>query len=364
MTERVRVGVVGTSRFAEGLHLAPLKSHPGADIVALCGRNREHAQEVATKYGIQQVFTDWHELIERGNLQALVVATPDDLHHPIVMAALDAGLHVSCEKPLALTASDAEAMYREAEAKGVKHMTFFTYRWTPQYLFACRLLADGYLGRPYQCAAYYVSGSRLQPQQYSWRFDQRRANGILGDFGPHAIDLLRLFVGEVAAASANLMHFSVGPAPDGQPIEPANDAAMLALRFANGAQGTLQLSAVAHVGDAVQRQQFVLHGEDGTLELDSDFLNGAAVRGARRGEPRLQPLPIPEDLLGTVDPGKPFIYQMVERLTVEPVGDRLFIDAILADQPLAPSFYDGWKAQQVIQAALDSNDQGCWVTIE
>jgi predicted dehydrogenase len=95
ITERVRVGVVGTSRFAEILHLAPLQSHAGAEVVALCGRNREHAQEVATKYGIPQVVPDWRELIERGNLQALVVVTPDDLHHPMVMAALDAGLHVS-----------------------------------------------------------------------------------------------------------------------------------------------------------------------------------------------------------------------------------------------------------------------------
>ncbi len=362
MTERVRVGVVGTSRFAEMLHLTPLQSHPGAEMVALCGRNREHGQEVATKYGIPRVFTDWRELIERGNLQALVVATPDDLHYPITMAALDAGLHVLCEKPLALTASDAEAMYRKAEAQGVKHMTFFTYRWTSHYQYLQRLLADGYLGRPYQCAARYVSGGHAQPQQYSWRFDRRRANGILGDFGPHAIDLLRLFVGEIAAASGSLTHFAVGPGPDGQPAEPANDAAVLALRFANGAQGTLQLSAVAHVGDAVQRQQFVLHGEDGTLELDSD-LNSAEIRGARRGEARLQPLPIPADLLGSVDQSKPFIAQFVERLTIEPIGDRLFIDAILADRLLAPSFYDGWKAQQVIQAALDSHDQERWVTI-
>ncbi len=98
-------------------------------------------------------------------------------------------------------------------------------------------------------------------------------------------------------------------------------------------------------------------------EVDYDFLNGDAVRGARRGEPRLRPLPIPDDLLGIVDLNKPPIVQSLERLTREPVGDRLFIDAILADQPLSPSFYDGWKAQQVVQAALDSNDQGCWVTI-
>jgi predicted dehydrogenase len=364
MTERVRVGVVGTSRFAEILHLAPLQSHPDAEIVALCGRNREHAEQVATKYGITQVVTDWRDLIERGNLQALVVATPDDLHHPITMAALGAGLHVSCEKPLALTASDAEAMYREAEAKGVKHMTFFTYRWMPHWRYVQQLIDEGYIGRPCHVTGSFLAGFRHRAQQYGWRFDRRRANGVLGDFGPHMIDLLRLLVGDISAISAALTNFGGGPGLDGATPDLANDSAALALRFANGTQGTLQLSAVANVGDAVQRQQFVLHGEDGTLEADFDFLNGAAIRGARRGEARLQPLPIPADLLGIIDLKKPPIVQSLERLTRELVGDRLFIDAILADQPLSPSFYDGWKAQQVIQAALESNDQGRWVTIE
>jgi predicted dehydrogenase len=227
-----------------------------------------------------------------------------------------------------------------------------------------QLIDEGYIGRPYHVTGSFLAGFRHRAQQYGWRFDRRRANGVLGDFGPHMIDLLRLLVGDISAVSAALTNFGGGPGPDGQLPDLANDSAALALRFASAAQGTLQISSVAQVGDAVQRQQFVMHGEDGTLEVDFDFLNGAAIRGARRGEARLQPLPIPNDLQGTVDQTKPFIYQLVERLTVEPIGDRLFIDAILASRPLAPSFYDGWKAQQVIQAALESNDQGRWVTIE
>jgi len=211
MTERVRVGVVGTSQFAEWLHLASLKSHLGADLVALCGRNREHAQEVAIKYGIPRVFTDWRELIERGNLQALVVVTPDDLHHPMVMAALDAGLHVSCEKPLALTASDAEAVYREAEAKGVKHMIFFTYRWMPHWRYVQQLIGEGYIGRPYHVTGSFLAGSRHRAQKYAWRYDRRRANGVLGDFGPHMIDLLRFLVGDIGAVASALTNFGGGP---------------------------------------------------------------------------------------------------------------------------------------------------------
>ena len=101
MPEHVRVGVVGTSWWSDLFHLPLLTSHPRAEVAAICGRHRERADEMARKYGIPSVFTDYEAMIEQGGLQALVVATPDDTHHPIVMRALQAGLHVLCEKPLA-----------------------------------------------------------------------------------------------------------------------------------------------------------------------------------------------------------------------------------------------------------------------
>src|SRR4029450_13419095 len=134
------------------------KSHPRAELYSICGRNRARAEELASKYAIPHVFTDYHELIRYGNLQALVIATPDDLHYPITMRALDAGLHVLCEKPLALTAAQAREMYRVAEAKGVKHMAFFTYRWLPHYRHAHRLLEAGYVRRPYHLSLRFVAG--------------------------------------------------------------------------------------------------------------------------------------------------------------------------------------------------------------
>jgi predicted dehydrogenase len=100
MAEKVRVGVVGTSWFADGFHLPNLASHPRAKITAICGRTRERAEALATKYTIPHVFTDYHAMIASGTLDALVVVTPDALHYPITMAALDAGLHVLCEKAL------------------------------------------------------------------------------------------------------------------------------------------------------------------------------------------------------------------------------------------------------------------------
>jgi predicted dehydrogenase len=114
MAERVRIGVVGTSGWADFGHLPGLKAHPGAELAAICGRDRARAEEIAEKYGIPHVFTDYRELIAQGGLDALVVLTPDDLHHPVVMDALAARLHVLCEKPLALTAGQAREMHTAA----------------------------------------------------------------------------------------------------------------------------------------------------------------------------------------------------------------------------------------------------------
>src|SRR5437879_5594903 len=93
---------------AAGTPSSAPSSHARARVVAISGRNEQRAREVAERYGIPGVFTDYREMIEKGGLDALVVVTPDDLHYPIVMAALDAGLHVLCEKPLALTAAQAK----------------------------------------------------------------------------------------------------------------------------------------------------------------------------------------------------------------------------------------------------------------
>ena len=99
MVEQVRVGVVGTSGWVDMMQLPSLKSHPGAKITSICGRNRDRAEEMAQKYAIPSVFTDYREMIDEAELNALVVSAPDDLPYPITMQPLAAGLHVFCEKP-------------------------------------------------------------------------------------------------------------------------------------------------------------------------------------------------------------------------------------------------------------------------
>ena len=146
MAQRVRVGVIGTSWWTDGVHLPCLSSHPAADIVALCGRRQEHAAAIATQFGIPEVYADYREMLATARLDAVVVVAPDDLHYEMVMAALDRGLHVLCEKPLALTAQQARTMYERAERAGVVHMTYFTFRWLPEHRYLPRAVDGGVCG--------------------------------------------------------------------------------------------------------------------------------------------------------------------------------------------------------------------------
>jgi predicted dehydrogenase len=355
MSERIRVGVVGTSWWSDHFHLAKLKEHPRADLVAVCGRDRTHTDEMAAKHAIPQVYTDYQDMITLANLQAIVVATPDDLHYPITMAALDAGLHVLCEKPLAYSLTQAKAMLEKAQSVGVKHMVCFTYRWNHVHRYLKQLLDEGYIGRCYHINIRFLGDFG---RNFGWRNDKNRTSGSLSEMGSHMIDLARWYVGDIDQVFGQLNTLINRTGPDGKPIETATDAAILALRFANGAQGAIQLSWVAQVGKLGNRQDVILCGEEGTLEVKYSTLGGGELRGIRRGEKDFHTLEIPQALWGANDPNAPFdIYKIT-------TADSTFIDSILSDRLIEPTFYAGYKVQQIIDAAIQSDKQGRWVTVD
>ncbi len=176
-------------------------------------------------------------------------------------------------------------------------------------------------------------------------------------------DLAHWRVGDIASVSALLDTFVPRAGPDGGVLDPANNAAMLALRFVGGAQGTIQVSSVAHLGDRAMQQQVVLHGVQGTLEADLNVSRGAELRGGRSDEPQIGPLPIPERIAGSADDGQSPYEQFMHRLRTQSIGARAFVDAIVEDRPAVPSFADGVKAQAVIEAALRSAETGCAVAV-
>jgi len=360
MGKTLRVGVVGTSWWADGMYLPSLKSSPRTVTAAICGRNRARADEIAAKYDIPAVYTDAEVMFKQAGLDAVVIATPDDTHHALTLAALDAGLHVLCEKPLALNAADAADMLARAEAAGVNHMVLFTNRWLPHARYFRDLIRAGIVGRVFHAEFRFLTGFVRHPN-YVWRLDATRANGILADLGAHMIDLARWWVGEIIDVDGRLGTYLPRLTPDGA-SSPANDYALLTVGFVGGAQGVIETSAVAHSADFRMRQRFGVYGEAGTLEMEllTRGLDGdrAVIRAARSDEKILRELTIPDEYwAGTPDRGRYAVFSH------QSAGARQFVDDILDGRKSSPSFWDGLKAQRVIDAALASHASGRRVQI-
>ncbi len=361
MTDKLRVGVIGTSWWADWTHLPLMQHEPRVDLSAICGRNHARAQEMAHKYAISEVYTDYHEMFAKGRLDAVVVSTPDDEHLPMTMAALDAGLHVLCEKPLAMNAADAKAMLDKAEAKRLRHMVFFTWRWQPHYRYMHELIDQGAIGRLYHAEFSFLMGNGRNGQ-YQWRFDTAHGNGVIGDSGAHMFDLARYLVGDVATVSADIQAHVSRLGQDGKSMKAAGDVAHVMLRFANGAQGVVNMSAVARVDDPFLAQTVSLHGEAGSLTSSLRLVAGPEVKLAR-GDGPFEVMRLPEPYLAGIDPAQPYVASALPIFQAQPIGSRLFIDSIIEGRTHAPSFYEGWKAQQLIDACIESSLLRRWVDV-
>jgi predicted dehydrogenase len=302
-------------------------------------------------------------MVSSGKLDAVVVATPDDLHYPVSMAALEARLHVLCEKPLAMNVLQAQEMAEKAAAVGVQNMVLFTWRWPYPAQYLAQMLSEYNLGVPYHAEFRFITGFNRH-EKYHWRLDPARSGGELADHGSHMFDLARFFLGEIKRVSAHLANNIQHAGPEGGRMESANDTANCLLEFNNGVQATVTLSSVACLGDLEMEQTVTVYGENGTLHMQIQAGNpdkAFALYGARPNE-TYQELPVPESFKKGL-PSGPFVPVMLEMFRTQSVGPRLFIDGILENKPVAPSFYDGFKAQQVIEAAFQSHKTGWWVEI-
>lgn len=356
MADKVRIGVIGTSWYT-GILLSVLATCEHAEIAAICGRTRTRAEELAAKFQIEQVFTDYHAMIKNGRLDGIVVASPDDLHYPMVMAALKAGLHVLSEKPLGLTVAQAQEMLDAADTAGVKHLVEFTVRWMPHSRYLYQLVQEGYVGRPTQYYFHHFGDAAFN-NAYAWRWDASRSLGVLGDLGSHTIALALWLGGDIRSVSAHLASYSQRFHPDGQPLAGANESAQLIIDFADGAHGTIQLNQRTHMGDRGRDYCAALVGDAGRVEVDWWWgtPNGGGkvvMRGVQQGEREFRLLAIPEQILQGVEPA-----DIGGVLLKHPVGPRLFVDAIVRDYQPEPGFGVGLKVQKVLNAAMESHQTG------
>jgi predicted dehydrogenase len=340
-------------------------------LTVLGGRNRDGAAVVAARFGWQNVETDWRALIERDDVGLVDICTPGDTHAEIAIAALAAGKHVLCEKPLANSVAEAEAMTEAAEAartKGVRSMVGFTYRRVPAIALARQLVADGRVGDIRHVRAQYLQDWIVDPEApLTWRLQKDKAgSGALGDIGAHIIDLTQYITGEqIVGVSALLETFvkerplpesssglsGVGGAERGEVT--VDDAAVFLARMTGGALATYEASRFATGRKNAIRIE--INGSAGSLAFDFEDMNVLHVYDGT-GDP---------DVAGftrvlVTEPSHPYIgawwppghgigyehgftHQVVDLLT-----------AIAEDRDPEPSFADGLAVQRVLGAVEES----------
>jgi len=253
---KLNIGVISCSGMARN-HMYAVKDYAGASIGAVCDIDKAKADEAAKMYSVENVYTDYRELLKQDDLDAVIICTPDQLHREMAIDALNAGKHVLCEKPLALTREDLGAIKEAADKSDKKFMVGQICRFTPGFVKAKELIDQGEIGELFFVESEYAHDYSHILSPGNWRTDPLR-HGVVGG-GCHAVDLLRWIAGdpyEVTAYSNCKM----------LPQYSTDDCTIAILRFPKDVIGKVFVS-IGCKRDYTMRSVF--YGSKGTIIADN-----------------------------------------------------------------------------------------------
>jgi predicted dehydrogenase len=334
----------------------------------ICGRSPDKVAAAAELYGWEEPATDWREVIARDDIDIVDICTPGDSHAEIAIAAARAGKAVLCEKPLANTLEDAEAMLDAVRRAGVPHMVCHNYRRVPAIVLAKQLIDDGRIGVIRHFRGTYLQDWIVNPEfPLVWRLDREKAgSGALGDLAAHTIDLARHLVGEIADVAGTLETFiRERPLPgnrDETGEVTVDDAALALVRFEGGAIGTIEATRMAP--GRKNHNRFEINGAKGSIAFDLERMNElevyfdddpADVRGFRT---ILVTEPSHAFASAWWPPGHIIGY---EHTFTHTISD--FLDAMAEERTPEPSFEDGVRNQRVLAAIEDASRAKTWVSL-
>jgi len=347
----VRVGVIGTG-FGASVHLPALTRLPETEVVSICSRRNDRALAAAMDFGVPAHVVDFRDLVRDPAVEAIIVATPPHLHHTMTLAALEAGKHVLCEKPMARNVAEARDMVRIAERVQVVAMVNHQLRFQPIRAFIKELIDEDFIGEPHAATLTVHRSSLNDPYErpFGWLMEQEKAGGMLGATGSHHIDALHWWFGDVkavAGATATMVKRRRLPESSTMAKVDADDNFAVLLRFANGALGTIHVTATAAFeGD----EEITLSGSRGTLRVRDGRLFGARLTD--RG---LTEVPIPERFSDDLPEFDHFLTHPTALLL------RAWANAIRSGETTSPSFSEGAKVQELLDAVARSSAQGRWI---
>ncbi|MFJ2506760.1 Gfo/Idh/MocA family protein [Arthrobacter citreus] len=373
-------GFMGAAH-SQGWRVAPrffdLPAAP--EMTLLVGRDASRAEAAARKWGWEETETDWRAAVARDDIDVIDIVTPGASHAEIAIAALEAGKHVLCEKPLANTLEEAEAMAAAAERAAGKAMVGFTYRRVPAASFARDLVQSGAIGEIRQVRAVYLQDWLVDPEApLTWRLQKDAAgSGALGDLGAHAVDLAQFITGQkITSVSGTLNTFVherpllgeasglAGTGTEERGPVTVDDLALFNSRFDGGAMGSFEATRMSTGRKNALRVEVA--GSRGAVSFDLEKMNSlgfydATAPATRQGF---------TDIMVT-EPEHPYMSAWwptghmlgYEHGFTHQVRD--FVEAIAAGRQPEPSFADGLQVQKVLSGVERSAaNESTWTKTE
>jgi len=387
MSAQLRVAMIGHG-FMGAAHSVGWRQAPAAFplpaqpvMAVLAGRDAKTTQDAADRWGWQETSTDWRETIARDDIDIVDIVTPGDSHAEIAIAALAAGKHVLCEKPLANSVAEAQQMAdaaAQAAASGIRSMVGFTYRRVPAATLMRDMIAAGRIGTVRQVRASYRQDWLADPESpMTWRLDKDRAgSGSLGDIGAHAIDMCQFVTGQALSSVSGVLETIIterpllessvglgGTAGEGTGTVTVDDVALFTARLESGALATFEATRFAT--GRKNALEIEVSGDRGALHWNLEDMNilrfyDATADAAEQGFAHIV----------VTEPQHPYLSGWW------PAGHMLgyehgfshqvkdFVEAIATDAAPSPSFDDGLRVQRVLDAVERSATSGsAWTEV-
>jgi predicted dehydrogenase len=364
MSNRVRIAIIGAGAVSDYHHVPGIRIDPRAELVAACDPNEELLAQRLRQWGPIRMTMSFEQIAADPNIDAVIIATPNDTHRPIALACMGAGKHVMCEKPLGVNYGEARQMYRAARENNVRHMTAFTYRFAPSMRYLKHLIDSGALGTP----RHFRSQRFLDLPETSWGWRQsklRAGAGDLFDMTIHRIDFAQDLMGPIeSGCGAGGQFVPRARTADGTPCEPSDvdDWSALIGRFQNGAVGVWEGSTLmkGHYNDGFGFEWAEVNGSEASAVYRLTEPN-TILLGRHNESLRSIPVP-PEFLVAKGSPRKPlegipstvFRYDLVWE----------FVSAIVEGRDAVPGFDAGASAQLVADTVLQSFEKQAWLRVE
>ncbi|QDU94186.1 Gfo/Idh/MocA family protein [Lignipirellula cremea] len=357
------IALIGAGAVSEYHHVPAIRLDSRTRLVAACDTSQALLEKRRDEWNLDLISTDYQAICDSPDVDAVVIATPNDTHRPLALAAAAAGKHIMCEKPLGLDADEVRQMYEACRDAQVVHMTAFTYRFPPAMRYLRSLVSSGALGTP----RHFRSQRFLDLPETSWGWRQYKSKagaGDLFDMTIHRIDFAIDLMGPIKSVCGAVAQFAPRDlTADGKPCPPSevDDWSSLIGEFESGAVGVWEGTTLAkgYGMNGFGHEWAEVNGSEGSAVYRMHDPNNILI--GKTGQD-LASQPAPEEFLKpTNSPRDPSQGEPATVFRYDLMWE--FVSAIVEKRQAIPSFYDGWRAQIVADSVLSSYNERRWIDI-